>query len=324
MRTLLILGLVGALACGDDDGTIGPDAGFDAGFDGGTDAGPQDAGFDSGPPDVGIDVGTDAGMDAGPPDTGPMMRRELYGVIGADLVSIDTTTGAATLVASMSENAFLISDGTVLYGITTRTTAPALVEIDPCTGAFAAAPTPITVPSETVFFLEGGTWDPAGDRIYVTASLDGAIPADALSESLLAVDPSTAVGTRLATITNTNDGELDAITVVDDVVYGTDAFVASCPMSDGRRCTALYTLDTSTGVATKVNDITYHANPILYDSEGGLLWTYNLDTPDDRNVITFDLGTGTTTAVGESHASDEFGGANVSGMVFITHACPEE
>ncbi len=324
----MLISLVGLLACGDDDGTVEPDASFDAGFDGGTDSGPEDAGFDSGPPDVGTDVGTDAGtdagMDAGPPDTGPMMRRELYGVIGADLVSIDTTTGAATLVASMSENAFLITDGTVLYGVTARTTAPALVEIDPCTGVFTAAPTPITVAGATVFFMEGGTWDPDGDRIYMSASLDGAIPADPLSESLLAVDPTTAVGTRLATITNTNDGELDAMTVVDGVLYGTDAFVSSCTGSDGRRCTALYTLDTTTGVATSVNDITYHANPIFYDSEGGLLWSYNLHTPDDRNVITFDLTTGTTTAVGESHASDEFGGANISSLVFITHACPEE
>ncbi len=66
MRSLACLGLVLAIACGDDDGMITPDAGADAGDaavgDGGTDTAPDP---DAGEDDAGED---DAGMD----DAGPM------------------------------------------------------------------------------------------------------------------------------------------------------------------------------------------------------------------------------------------------------------
>lgn len=65
MRSFLVLSLsLSLLACGDDDGTVDPDAGSDAG----TDA-PVDVGTD-----VGSDAGADAGSDAGA-DAGPMFAR---------------------------------------------------------------------------------------------------------------------------------------------------------------------------------------------------------------------------------------------------------
>ena len=69
----LIVLMVGAAGCGDDDSGMTPDAGSDAGH--GTDGGAADAGLaDAGSPDAGPwDAGVlDAGTpDAGPPDAGP-------------------------------------------------------------------------------------------------------------------------------------------------------------------------------------------------------------------------------------------------------------
>ena len=62
---------------------------------------------------------------------------------------------------------------------------------------------------------------------------------------------------------------------------------------------------------------------IVYDPDSDLFWSYHLfDTPDDNNVLTYDLDTGMTTAIGASHTADEFGGGNVNSMVFVTHSCP--
>lgn len=316
MRILSLCCVVGLLACGDDDGTIESDAGPEAGVD----AGPSDVGTDSRAPDVGTDVGVDVGTDVGTvdasPDTGPVERRELYGSIGAELVRIDTTTGVATSVATMPQQAFLIFDpaGGVLYGVTERTTTPGLVQIDPCTGEFASAPVLITVPDETVFFTEGLTWDPVGGRIYMSASLDGTIAGgDVISERLLALDPDTATAAVLSTLTNTIDDEADSLTVVDGVLYALDSSGAC--MIDGERCTRLYTIDPSTGVATAAGDILFAVNHITHD--GGPFWVVRAS---DDHLISYDLESGDTTVVGETHPPGSFGGASLSSIELVTHS----
>lgn len=104
MQRFLMALLVLCVACGDDDGSVDPDAGPDAG----TDTGPMDAGTDAGS-DAGDDAGTDAGSDAGS-DAGMAFTRvrgwHLSGTEEAETIDVyadDTAVTTATAYEALSD-----------------------------------------------------------------------------------------------------------------------------------------------------------------------------------------------------------------------------
>lgn len=326
LRVLVFVPLLCLAGCNCGPEPAAADAGTDAGTsDGGrADAGTQDAGTqDAGTPDAGM---PDAGpADSGVPDAGPPARTQLFATIGNALATLDTTSGAATPVAPLSTRVTTLAfdpDGGRLFGLVDSLTAPAIVEVDPCTGALSV-PRAVTVPGQMVYFAEGLTWDPAGAQLLMSASLNGPLDPDYESEALLAVQPATGAATSLSTISGTLGNEADGLLFVDGVLHAYDAFIASgCPGSNGRPCTPLYALDPTSGAATAAGTVTYHVSGGAVLPGSPVYFWNTRDMPDDNALLAWDLDGGVTTALGPTHAPGDFDGGTLGGMAFVTHRCP--
>ncbi len=321
----LVLGSFAALsvvawaACGSDDEAPPP-----AAPDGGT----LDARSDSSPtptPDAGkadsttTDAGTDAGADASPEagDSGPGANSdagtdagatpELFGTIGTSLVKINTTTGAATLVGttnlgSVAKLAFHAGNGK-LYGILDYLTAPKLVTVDACTGESQQVAA-LTIAAGTVHFVGGLDYNPTDNKLYASASLDQAYPADSIEEALVSVDPTTGVVTSVGTMR-----EGVAIVDGDNVAFSATTKLAIDGNPDDGGTHTFWDLNMADAAATgprtaagALGWIEFHKGALYGTVSSGAL---------ARNLVTINAATGAVTVVGPTHGVSDFGGQQI-------------
>lgn len=255
---------------------------------------------------------------------------KLYGIIGLNLVEVDPNTGDASWVANLSGPivrmgpiAFDSTTG-ILYGLARAagSNTPQLVTIDICTGAVSIIGG-MTLPGHTVYFGEGFAINPSG-IMYASVSIDRDIPqGDYYSETLVTVNPANAQATWVATISNTTQREADGLEFVNGTLYATD--------DPGRGPTYIYTINTSTGVATlkgqlsnprfnNVNDMAYNSSTeLLYGFDPG---AYTNGHP--RYLCTISQpGTAAATPKGITHTAAEFGGALMGGLAWASAVCCE-
>lgn len=281
MRFILcLLSLV--VACGDDDGTINPDASFDAGTDvGPADTGPIDAGADTN------DAGTDAPMDAGADtsDAGASVPT-LFAVIGNDLVAINPTTAEATTVGAIGA----ISDtltrmrwdamNETLYAVyDVATGTPKLATLDVCTGA-ATAVADLTLPSGMT--IGGIDFDDAG-QAYVSISAD----AGSSEEMLATLDTSTGVVTTGVAFSMAIDADI--------ILLGSPSLaIDQDPPSDSH---IFYDFDLGTGAISNMRSGSPRVAHQAFH-EGTM---YGLDvTSDPAPLVTIDVASAVATDVGGS------------------------
>lgn len=281
MRFLFCL-LSFVIACGDDDGTINPDASFDAGTDvGPADTGPIDAGADTN------DAGTDAPMDAGADtsDAGASVPT-LFAVIGNDLVAINPTTAEATTVGAigaisdtltrmrwdaMNETLYAVYDAGI--------GAPKLAILDVCTGTGAAV-ADLTLPGGTS--IGGIDFDVAG-QAYVSISTDG----DSNEETLAALDTTTGVVTTSVAFSMAIDADI--------ILLGSPSLaIDQDPAGDSH---IFYDFDLGTGATSNMRSGSPRVAHQAFH-EGTM---YGLDVSSDpATFVTLDVTSAVATSVGGS------------------------
>jgi hypothetical protein len=301
--------LLGAAACGDDETS------------------PPAATPDASQPDVGstpADTGTpidDGGLtvDAQPDTADAAPPMVVYSIIAQKLVTLDPVTGAIVEVGPLGQTfAPLVWDtkANVARIITTATTAPTLGTVNLCTGAITAGPR-MTVGGNDLDMAEGFTQDPVTGTFYATVDLDNS--STTLTEATATVDVGTGAITTIGTHTTLqNDGDVLAW-------IGTQLHLLDVATTVSK--SAYYTIDTTTGAATLVKEVTALPQlPFRFaedKSRGKVFATYGTEDATTRGFASIDLVSGTMTPIGPVLATTTYSGQNFQTlMVAPKPTCP--
>ncbi len=234
----------------------------------------------------------------------------LFGTIGSDLVTVDQTTGDATLVGPTGIAGFsaLTSDpntGT-LYGVTGGD--PTLVTIDRCTGqGTAVGLINLISPPRDVTLAEGIAFNPVDGLLYGTVH-DPLISRAFASDILVTIDPATGDATEITRIISPIfESEADGMVFIDGTLYAVDC--APC---------FLQTIDLNTGVASPIgfsgpggsrSGSFNGAGDLAFNPSTGTLFESDFFT---RRLLTIDPTSGEGTVVGPTHTDAEFGGGRLT------------
>lgn len=225
--------------------TTKPAASFNVGID---DAN-ADASVDSAAtPDAGADLSVDA-----PASSWDLVRLDKFG----GFVHIDKTNGAAIKsTTGITNSAHIAWDGyrKVLYRVPSGTTVSTITGVDVCTGLASTAGNlgTIKITGQTVSQISGLTVDPSTGIVYAAADLD----ANASAETLIRIDPSTFDGsTTTATVVGAfggiNGNQANKLFFAHGKLYATRIYNPGTGTN-----TEIYTVNTSTAVATSVGFLT--------------------------------------------------------------------
>lgn len=157
-------------------------------------------------------------------------QAELYGILNNELVTVNPNTGAATAVQALNpvppvpiRAITYFPERCAFYGIGELEPNPNLYEIliDGTVRNLGR----ITSTSGSVNLVEGISYNPANQQLYIVAGIDIVpAPGNFFSRSILTVDPNTAAATFVANLnTDQNTPEGDAILHFDDDLILFDA-----------------------------------------------------------------------------------------------------
>ncbi|UKN03746.1 gliding motility-associated C-terminal domain-containing protein [Paracrocinitomix mangrovi] len=172
----------------------------------------------------------------------------------------------------------------------------------------------ITIPGQTVHFIEGIAFNRFDGELYVTGSLNGFIPNDYWSETLIRVDTNTLVGTIIGTFNHTTpyEPEGDMITFDDN---GHLYYLDGQPGGAGfvRIFEQDPTMATPSSMIYGVN--TYYPTTDLTVKDDILYYSSNREL---RQVV---LGPNTHSAVGMMFTPADFNGELLKGITWRVESC---
>ena len=241
----------------------------------------------------------------------PAQTMDLYGVIGNELVSINTTTALATSVGAFNNALTPVSNlayhpGTgQLLGVSTSTSAPNLVELDPITGAATVIAPIVLSPTNTVAgLLEGLAYNPADGLLY--AAIDSLSPPTSFrSYIFVTIDPATAIATKIADISGTCNQEADAMIWNNGSMFTTDG----CPNPNN-----FYKVNPLTGFSTFIGVTgVLGVGDFAFNTLTNLQYGYDTN----RQLWTIDTTNANISVIGNTHTAADFAGQFLRGIAFV-------
>jgi len=242
----------------------------------------------------------------------------------SSLVLVNETTGKVTLVGDIGavagDEALLAYDraSKTLYAgrdviAASGTNVPSLAKVNPCNAAVTPV-APITIAGGTVYFMEGFAFH-AG-VLYAAASLNGACCSDTGSESLIAINTTTAVATLRGVVSGTANGEYDHLAVQDGKLLGRD----SSP--DDGNAFHLYEVNPTNGAPTARANVAHYVTAMSSGPRSGTLYAWILTGTLARQLVVIDIATEVVTPIGVTHDVTEFAGNSLRSLQRVDIVCP--
>lgn len=258
---------------------------------------------------VNVDASVDATTEDGP--ALPLVHK-LVGIRnGTDFVEVDLSTAAMTTIGTLGDPSViaLAFDGTtgVLYGLSDDFAGSIeIVKIDPCSGTVTGGP-PVTFEGGTVYFTEAFAIDGTGKAI-LGASIDGALPGDGVSETLLGVDLTT--GLVLSSVAHDIPPNSDA----DGLLFIGSALYAFNVEGTSSNDTTLASVNPATGQATQIGSGSVPSQyfGLAYDTVTSTL--YATDSKPQHELVTVDITNNVETSIGAA--------VGLVAIAFVDVACP--
>ena len=255
-----------------------------------------------------------SGEDAAPGDGGPPPAL-LFATIGESLVKLDAETGDAELAVTLDVSLeWMTFDGTSLVAL-----APLppdgwfLTFIDPCTGSATPGPR-VSMGATAVPQIEGLAYLSSTGKLFAPVSLDAA---DDVSETLATIDPATGEIDVVGPIDTTSGRDLDRLAEVGGRLLGGDTVITA-----GIADTHYFDVDPTTA-ATAPRGVSEgeHVTELAYDRNTGALYGWVIGGTLPGHLVRVDPDTGDLTDVGQTHAADEFAGADLNALAVAYPVC---
>lgn len=159
----------------------------------------------------------------------------------------------------------------------------------------------ITLPGQTVYLVESMAYHTALNKLYLGVSLDGGVATnDFYSESVITVDPNTAVATFVTTLTNSSLPAPD----IDRMCFDGDTLIMSDVDTQGST-TIFFQINTSNPLGSTTNTTPIYTNPQMFPGIdmtlfcNDIYFTYNNST--SNMLRKYNYITGLDQQVGITH-----------------------
>ena len=200
---------------------------------------------------------------------GPSQPEGIFGIAGGQLLTLDTVSGEGRAITDLVDawdvHALTYDpEGNRLYGLMEFEGRPTLMTHGLEDGETRRVG-PLRLQGSRLQVADALAWDAVAGRLLVTAG-----DSTFASRLLLEVDPETAVTSRLATLSGTAQGELDAMVFIHGFLVGVD---------NSGRTGRLYSVDPATGSAVQIGEpFKPHADDLAFDTTSGTLFALHHGT----------------------------------------------
>lgn len=246
----------------------------------------------------------------------------MYGVVDETLVEIDPVTATTITIAPLVgvptgvtiNNLVYSTSDCIFYAIMNRVVNPALVSID-ITGVFTVIGN-ITITGGTIFFVDALAYNEFDDKLYAAGSLNGDVPFDYESESILEVNPMNGNSTLVTSVPTAGStlilGEdLDNMTFIGNVLYFHDGRAPTANMS------AIFSLD--------FNNLSPVTSPTFVYNLGGWIGVRDLTsianslyfTTINFDLLEYNVSIGSFSNLGMTHTSPTYNGEAIQGIAYV-------
>jgi hypothetical protein len=304
----------GGAGGGDAGGSGGTGATGASGGTGGTGATGGSAGAAGISGMAGTDASVDASSDATTDDGAPLtLVHELIGIRNAtDFVEVNPANATMTTIGTLTDPhvVALAFDGTTgtLYGLSDDLAGSnQIVRIDACTGAIIGS-VPVTLEGGTVYFNEGFAIDGAGNGL-LASSIDGSLPGDSISETLLGLDLVTGVVTSSVVHDVPPNDDLDGLLFAAGTLYGYNV------EGLGTDNTTLVSLNPTSGQATELGSVSAPSQYFGLAYDAVTTTFYAIDGKPQHELVTLDVSTNVETSVGAA--------AGLTAIAFVDVSCAD-